>query len=343
MCEAYKAYFGMPVRDQDKPWAPHFSCKQLTQTLEGWYRGEKRAMNFTIPRIWREPSDHSSNCYFCMVDPSRRRTGKNAPAITYPDLPSSIAPLPHCQELPVPTPPEREKPPLEETSKSESEEDVVDPDDNFRGGAEERNPYFPNQKDLNDLIRDLGLTKSNAELLTLRLKQWNLLDKSVQVADQRKRHQHFCSFFTRQDGLCFCHNVTSLFEAIGIACNQNELCLFIDSSSRSLKAVLLHNGNKYPSLPLAHSVNLKEDYNSIKTLLDALKYDEYSWEVIGDFKMVAFLMGLQGGFTKFACYLCLGTAEAPRCTTAGGTGHSRPSSLCGGTTSRGSHWWTPDV
>ena len=271
----------------------------------GWYRGEKRAMKFAIPRIWREPTDHSSNCYFCMVDPSKHRTGKNASAIMYPDLPSSIAPVPHCPELPVPTPPEREQPSSEESSKSESEEDIVDPDDNFRGGTEERNPYYPNQKDLNDLIRDLGLTKSNAELLTSRLKQWNLLDESVQVADQRKRHQAFSTFFTYQDGLCFCHNVTSLFEAIGIACNQNEWRLFIDSSSKSLKAVLLHNGNKYPSLPLAHSVHLKEDYNSIKTLLKALKYDEYGWEVIGDFKMVAFLMGLQGGFTKYPCYLCL--------------------------------------
>jgi hypothetical protein len=149
------------------------------------------------------------------------------------------------------------------------------------------------------LIRDLGLTKSNAELLTSRLKQWNLLDKSVQVTDQRKRHQAFSSFFTCQDGLCFCHNVTGLFEAIGIACNPNEWRLFIDSSSRSLKAVLLHDGNKCPSLPLAHSVHLKEDYNSIKSLLDDLKYDQYGWEVIGDFKMVAFLMGLQGGFTTF--------------------------------------------
>ena len=43
----------------------------------------------------------------------------------------------------------------------------------------------PNQKDVSDLIRDLGLTKSNAELMTSRLKQWNLLDESVQVTDQR--------------------------------------------------------------------------------------------------------------------------------------------------------------
>ena len=42
-----------------------------------------------------------------------------------------------------------------------------------------------------------------------------------------------------------------------------------------------------------------------RLLLSALKYEEFNWEVIGDFKMVAFLMGLQGGFTKFMCYLCL--------------------------------------
>jgi hypothetical protein len=32
--------------------------------------------------------------------------------------------------------------------------------------------------------------------------------------------------------------------------------LFIDSSKISLKAVLLHNWNKYPSVPLAHAVNM---------------------------------------------------------------------------------------
>lgn len=271
----------------------------------GWYRGEKRAMKFAIPRIWREPTDHSSNCYFCMVDPSKRRTGKSAPPIMYPDIPSSIAPVAHCLELPIPTPPERDEPSSGQGSKSGSAEDITDPDYSVTGEVEERRPYFPNQKDINDLIRDLGLTKSNAELLTSRLRQWNLLDESVQITDQRKRHLHFSTFFSLQDGLCFCNNVAGLFEAIEINCNPSEWRLFIDSSSRSLKAVLLHNGNKYPSLPMAHSVHLKEDYASVKMLLSALKYDDYGWEVIGDFKMVSFLMGLQGGFTKFPCFLCL--------------------------------------
>src|SRR5271163_2951357 len=283
----------------------HFLNLYNSAMFTGWYRGEKRAMKFAIPRIWREPTDHSSNCYFCLVDPSKRRTGKSAPPIMYPDIPSSIAPVPHCPELPVPTPPERDQPSSGESSKSDSEEDIADPDYNFTDAAEERKPYFPNQKDLNDLIRDLGLTKSNAELLTSRLKEWNLLDESVQVTDQRKRHQRFSNFFSRQDGLCFCNDVPGLFEAIGITCNPIEWRLFVDSSSRSLKAVLLHNGNQYLSLPVAHSVHLKEDYTSVKMLLSALKYNDHGWEVVGDFKMVSFLMGLQGGFTKFPCFLCL--------------------------------------
>ena len=108
-----------------------------------------------------------------------------------------------------------------------------------------------------------------------------------------------------QNAICFCNNVSGLFYSIGIPCIPSEWRLFIDSSSKSLKAVLLHNDNKYPSLPLAHSVHLKETYGNVKTVLNVLKYDQYNWEVIGDFKMIAFLMGMQGGFTKYPCYLCL--------------------------------------
>ena len=201
-----------------------------------------------------------------MVDPTKRRTGKNAPEIVYADIPSSIAPVPHCPELPISTPPKRDHPSSGDSSKSDSEEDIGDPDYGFTDAVVERRPYFHNQKDISDLIRDLGLTKSNAELLTSRLKQRNLLDECMQV----KHHQTFSNFLSRQDGLCFCNNVAGLFEAIGITCNPSESCIFIDSSSRSLKAVLFDNGNNYPSLPMAHSVHLREDYISVKMLLSAL-------------------------------------------------------------------------
>ena len=40
--------------------------------------------------------------------------------------------------------------------------------------------------------------------------------------------------------------------------------LFIDSSKRSLKCVLLHNGNEFGSIPIAHSTKAKETYESVK-------------------------------------------------------------------------------
>ena len=59
---------------------------------------------------------------------------------------------------------------------------------------DERCPYYPNQKDINDLIRDMALTKSNAELLVSRLKQWDLLDNGVRIPSQRKGLRFFQIF-----------------------------------------------------------------------------------------------------------------------------------------------------
>ena len=56
--EAYHAYFGMPVGDQDKRLAPHVICEYCRRTLKGWLKREKRALRFAIPRIWLEPSNH---------------------------------------------------------------------------------------------------------------------------------------------------------------------------------------------------------------------------------------------------------------------------------------------
>jgi len=156
--------------------------------------------------------------------------------------------------------------------------------------------------------------------------------------DQRKRHQTFSNFFSRQDGLCFCNNVAGLFEAIGITCNPSEWRLFIDSSSRSLKAVLLHNGNNYPSLSMAHSVHLKEDYTVSKccwvswsmTTMDGRSPETSKWcHSWWAFKAVS---------RNFLVSFASGTAVTLRRTITERTGHNVPSSLWGKATSSGSRW-----
>ena len=110
--------------------------------------------------------------------------------------------------------------------------------------------------------------------------------------------------------LCYCTNIQGLFQEIGVAYSASNWRLFIDSSKRSLKAVLLHNGNVYPSIPIAHSIQMKEDRESVKILLELIQYNDHNWDVCGDFKMIAFLLGLQGGYIKHSCFLCLWNSRA---------------------------------
>jgi hypothetical protein len=42
---------------------------------------------------------------------------------------------------------------------------------------------------------------------------------------------------------------------------------FTDLSKGRMKAVLLHNGNEFPSIPLAHAVHMKETYENLRVWL----------------------------------------------------------------------------
>jgi hypothetical protein len=43
----------------------------------------------------------------------------------------------------------------------------------------------------------------------------------------------------------------------------------------SLKAVLLHNGNILPSIPVGHWVHKNESYENLKILMEAIHHDKF--------------------------------------------------------------------
>ena len=129
---------------------------------------------------------------------------------------------------------------------------------------------------LNDLVKDLALPKYKAEILGSSLKQWNLLEQEIKISEFCHRNEKLSSFFDSYNSLCFCNDVDGLMMELGYEHKCDEWRLFIDSSKASLKAVLLHNGNIHPSIPVAHAVQLKETYETIKLLLHALQYPKYS-------------------------------------------------------------------
>ena len=57
-------------------------------------------------------------------------------------------------------------------------------------------------------------------------------------------------------------------------------------------------------------MHLKESYESIKTLLDAIQYNQNKWYQCGDVKIIGILMGMQGQFTKHCCFHCLRDSRA---------------------------------
>ncbi|GBN79463.1 hypothetical protein AVEN_164030-1, partial [Araneus ventricosus] len=90
---------------------------------------------------------------------------------------------------------------------------------------------------------------------------------------------------------------------LGLQHNPQECCFFIDSSKVSLKVVLLHNGNKHPSIPVGYAVRMKETYETLKHMLYSIEYSKHSWHIRADLKVIPVLVGFQAGYTKFCCFL----------------------------------------
>lgn len=274
-------------------------------------------MPFGIPMVWREPKDHNSDCYFCLTN-TKGIGKKNRHAISYPSIPSAIRPIPHSETLPVPV--------FKGFVSSEDEGSEYNDQEAFdkmhegmvvesEGSSSDANKSLTSQQfskpELNDLVRDLSLSKKAAELLASRLKEKNLLHRSAKVSYFRSREQNFVNFFIEDEHFVYSNDIKNLLIKLGVpSYSPTEWRLFLDSSKRSLKCALLHNGNVYGAVPIGHSVHLREEYNDIKTIISLLKYHEHNWIICVDLKMVNFLLGQQKGFTKYPCYLCMWDSRA---------------------------------
>jgi len=42
----------------------------------------------------------------------------------------------------------------------------------------------------------------------------------------------------------------------------------------------------------------------MRILMEAINYDKFKWQICGDLKVIALLLGLQQGFTKYCCFIC---------------------------------------
>ncbi|KAL4711555.1 hypothetical protein ACJJTC_003572 [Scirpophaga incertulas] len=102
--KVYFAYFKLILSDQDRAWALHKVYRKCEEDLCLWFKSKKIAFRFGIPMIWCEQKNHTSDCYFCLIDVKGFNT-KNKKKISYPNLDSTIHPVSHSSEISVPHPP----------------------------------------------------------------------------------------------------------------------------------------------------------------------------------------------------------------------------------------------
>ena len=158
---------------------------------------------------------------------------------------------------------------------------------------EDAQPVPLTQLELNNLAWNLNLSKDSTQLQGSPLKEKHLLTPGTTFYSYQDHERELRQFFMFQDksSLVYCNNIAGLLKSI--AYDVIEWRLFIDSSSRSLNAVLLYHGNSFSSIPIEHSVQMKETHNTMNHLLSAVNYQEHKWLICGDIKVVRLVLGLR--------------------------------------------------
>ena len=164
--------------------------------------------------------DHVSDCYFCLTIITGV-TAKSKHTVHYPNLLPVMRPVPHSVALPVPKPPTNMM--LSDCESSDEDvgqaNNIMECDPTFVGASSSNEPHLLTQGDLNDIVRDLNLSKKQAELLGSRLKGWNLLHQDTKVCFYG-HHEEFKDLFSQEDGAVFCNDVCSIME---VAMNLTQI------------------------------------------------------------------------------------------------------------------------
>lgn len=288
--DAYHDRFSVPIQDQEKRWAPHVSCQRCYQALL-----QNKCLPFNFPMVWFEPVGHHE-CYFCLTSVTGF-TVKTREKINYAKVTSVQNPIIDINPVVI------NHQPTSSISNSNSSSN----DDN---DSEE---YFPpacnndkiSQSQLDALIKEFGLSKFDSQKMGKILQSFNVLESDTTYSHYRNRDIRYAKYFSVDGVTVYCHDIKGLLIELKFDNDINNWWIFIDSSTTSLKTVLLHKLCDHPSIPIAYARDMPETYESIKKTLELIKYADLQIHVGGDLKMIGFLMGLQKGYTKHMCFLCL--------------------------------------
>ena len=104
--------------------------------------------------------------------------------------------------------------------------------------------------------------------------------------------------------ILYCNSITGLIESHCVKYDALEWRLFINSSTRNLKAVL-NIENMLSSILIGHSVKLDKSHPKMECQLSALNYHKQKWLICTDIKVMERILGLQESYAKYPFFKCL--------------------------------------
>lgn len=297
----YSKYFNSQI-DRKAKWVPSKICISCKLNLSNWWLNKQKSMPFGVPMQWIEPKNHDkTTCYFCLNYQGFGFNRFRKKKITYQNGSFAIRPLPHDESHPIPENENSENDESGESIEDVNIEDANDPD------FLPTNSKLITESHLNQIVRKLHLSQRHAEILASELKSVNVLAPGVKVTGFRHRQEQFKPYFTLSDdkSYAYCHDIASLMLEMNISYfDPDEWRIFIDSSKSSLKAVLLYQDSTIKPVPILYAVGKKEDYYTMKWVLDTVYYQKYMWRACCDLKVLTLLAGMQTGYTKYCCVFC---------------------------------------
>ena len=291
--EAYWKCFKSNCADIESNFTPSYICSSCQRNLYRYNKNNAHYMPFTCPAIWSKSSSHDKGiCYYCSIDkPSLNRQSQyfdcascQIPKVDLPDL----GDRPYVQST------------SSDTQSSEHENDCLYEETN-------REPFEWSADLFNDFCKELNLSKIMSKKCLAMLKKDQDLKKKLSVVTVRHindRSNDVKAFLSQSEDFSFCHDIEGLMGYLCVSYNKNDWCLFVDSSSTSLKAALMYKNNLYPTIPIAYG-NVKEDRNAIQKILELINYNCHGWLIMSDLKVLNFIMGLKSGYAKYPCFYCM--------------------------------------
>ena len=93
----------------------------------------------------------------------------------------------------------------------------------------------------------------------------------------RNRKKDLTTYFSSQDTLIYCNDVDGLMRVIVHEHQPENWRIFINSNKLCLKLYSCINRNEYPSIPVAHTTNMKDFYDFMQLLLEKMDYKLHKW------------------------------------------------------------------